>query len=323
VQEPSAPELLSQASAEQARYDNNAYSWQLTHLRARLGVLVLGVLTALVGVARSYGTLRPENLGGLFGGGGNEALSTATLIVLGTLPVLAAVISLLNFAFNPGQRWVAYRTGSESLKTEAFLFATSAEPYSQCPTPKDRRQLFEANLGRIARLVEGLQPPDLWTRLAGLFPMWERQLDEKRHVVGAPQTPANDLDATAYLEQRLRPQRDWYDRRSKDHRQTQMVMAALVFLTNTAAGAMAFMGEYHWVPLLMTVVGALTAYSGMTNAEFLANSYRQTVQQLNDLEAAWLAGAYPADRFSDFVQRVEQVIAREYTGWVHAQPAAA
>jgi hypothetical protein len=314
---------LRQAGAEQAAYDHDAYRWQLTHFRARLAVLVLGVLTALVGVARSYDALKPERLGGVFGGGGNEALSTATLIFIGTLPVLAALISLWNFAYNPGQRWVAYRTGSESLKTEAFLFATSAEPYSECATDSDRRQLFGANMLRIAKLVDSLQPPTFWARLLSFLPKTDHQAPASKPAAGVKDTPASSIDPTQYLEQRLRPQRDWYDRRSKEHRRTQVTLAVLVFLTNAAAGAMVFWGEYHWVPLLMTIVGALTAYSGMTNAEFLANSYRQTVQQLNDLEAAWVGGSYPESKFPDFVQRVEQVIAREYTGWVHAQPAAA
>lgn len=325
MQETSTPELLRQASEQQSQYDREAYRWQLIHFRARLAVLVLGVLTALVGVARSYGALSGERLCIVFQlhtADYEKPLNTA-LTFLGVLPATAALISVLLFVYNPGQRWVAQRTGSESLKTEAFLFATGAEPYSECPTPSDRRRLFEANVDRIAKLVAELQPPSVGARLASFWSKGERELDAARHVAGVPDTPSGELDPTNYLEQRLRPQRDWYERRSKDHRRTQMVLGALVFFTNAGAGALAFLGDFHWVPLLMTVVGALTAYAGMTNAEFLANSYRQTVKQLNDLEAAYKAGAYPASRFPEFVQRVEQVIAREYTGWVHAQPAAA
>ncbi len=299
--------LLQQAADEQRRYDARASFWQRLQFRLRLAVLVLGIFTALFGVL-SRGHIATEAFG-----------SWMPFLLFG-LPGLAVLLMLLIYAINPGQRWVAYRAGSESLKTETFLFATGAEKYAGV-SAEQRVDRFGQRLESIGQLVADLQPHGLFVRLAaGWRNLWSRPTASP--YADAPYTPATALDPTAYLHQRLLPQRDWYDSRGQGHRSTQGWLSAGVVAFNLVAGLLALVEQVLWIPVATTVVGALATYSALSNSEFLANSYRQTVLQLNQLLDAWERGEYATtpNGFQQFVLHVEQVIAREYTGWVQLEP---
>lgn len=300
--------LLQQAAAEQNQYDLHAGYWQVFHFRTRLAVLILGIFTALFGVL--YRT-----------GYASDAFGPVWPILLFGLPGLTVVLMLLIYVVNPGQRWVAYRAGAESLKTEAFLYATGSEKYRAAPE-EHRGPLFQQRLASIQTLVANLQPKSLGVRLATAWKNWTSPPPPPTGGVNPPITPATSLDPETYVKDRLLPQRDWYDRRGRQHRSTQGLLGTGMVLFNVLAGVLVAIGHAEWIPVATTIVGALATYSALSNSEFLANSYRQTVLQLDRLLAAWQRGDYSGtpNGFAQFVLHVEQVIAREYTGWVQLQP---
>jgi hypothetical protein len=50
-------------------------------------------------------------------------------LVVGVLGVVVAVITAINGFYKFQENWIAYRSTSESLKHEKFLFMTGTEPY--------------------------------------------------------------------------------------------------------------------------------------------------------------------------------------------------
>jgi len=299
------PALLDESARHQRDYDQAAATWQRLHFRWRIAVLVLGVFTALFGVLSrtSFGT---------------ESLGSVLPYFLFGLPAVVVLLVAVLYAVNPGQRWVAYRAGSETLKTEAFLYATAAEKYADRPAA-ERDALFGQRVGDIAGLVTSLQPRGVFARLAAAWRSWREKPPAPLGRIDAPMMPGAALDPATYIDLRLLPQRDWYDSRGRGHRATQGWLSAGIVGFNVVAGLLVVAGAPEWIPLATTLVGALATYSALSNAEFLANSYRQTVLQLDQLRAAWQRGDYGPDGFAQFVLHVEQVIAREYTGWVRPE----
>ena len=61
-----------------------------------------------------------------FGGG-----TTSSVLVVGVLGALVAIIASLLSLNQFQENWIEYRTTCESLKHEKYLFLTNAEPYNE------------------------------------------------------------------------------------------------------------------------------------------------------------------------------------------------
>jgi hypothetical protein len=98
--------------------DERANFWRTLHFRVRMAVLLLGLLTAVAGaLALSFPA--------------TEAVARPILNTISILsPLLAALLTALLGMFNMAKKWVAYRAAAETLRSEAFLYAASAEDYS-------------------------------------------------------------------------------------------------------------------------------------------------------------------------------------------------
>jgi hypothetical protein len=287
---PIDPTQLQRAIALQADLDRQARSWQGLHLGGRLLILVLGVLTAGVVALRGSAGLEAWRL----------PLQVASVI----MPLLAIGLVGLLSLYRPGRRWVAYRSGAEAVKVEAFLYATESEKYQA----EEAGIVFGRRLQEIEDLVtELLRPP--------AFPPPPPAAPAQ---VTAGGMPSAGLTPEAYVVGRVRDQECWYRRRSAQMERRQILLAGLVALAMLAAAGLGWWGLGPWVAVMTTVVGALSTFAALTAASFLASSYRGTAERLARLAGDWRAGAYgdAPDAFSRFVVQVEQIIAREHSGWV-------
>jgi hypothetical protein len=126
--------LLQRAADMQKRCDEQAQRWRYFLLRVRMTVLLLGLFTATLGaVIASLGVTKDSSVG--------FALKLGTVM----LPLAAALLTLLLGKLNMTRQWVAFRAASETLKTEAFLFATRAEKYIR----DDRERVLQRRLDAI------------------------------------------------------------------------------------------------------------------------------------------------------------------------------
>lgn len=73
--------------------------------------------------------------------------TTKMKFVVGGLGVLITVVAGILALFQFQERWTEYRTTSESLKTERFLFLTGAEPYADGDAFRVFVQRVESLLG--------------------------------------------------------------------------------------------------------------------------------------------------------------------------------
>ena len=92
-------------------YDNKSQRSQRWFKRFRgLEIIAAGIIPLFAG----------------FGGG-----STWSLIVVGVLGAIVAILASLLSLNQFQENWIEYRTTCESLKHEKYLFLTSAEPYNE------------------------------------------------------------------------------------------------------------------------------------------------------------------------------------------------
>jgi hypothetical protein len=69
------------------------------------------------------------------------------------VPTLTAAVTVLTGMVNAPRLWIANRTGAETLKSEAFLYAAGAEKYAtDRPESVLRRRMLE-----VEQLVDDLQ----------------------------------------------------------------------------------------------------------------------------------------------------------------------
>jgi hypothetical protein len=133
--------LLLRAEEQMNEFDRKAVFWQNFHIRTRVLILVLGVLTALCGVWHTWLPKTDETW--------RDWLRYGTIV----LPALAVVLGAALTWMRTARRWVAYRAGGEMIKTESFLYATGCEKYG---TP-ERDVTFERRLAEADILVQRLQ----------------------------------------------------------------------------------------------------------------------------------------------------------------------
>lgn len=139
--------LLQEVAARYERYDLAATKWQRVHVSSRALILLLGVLSVAGPTLRM--ALRAENvlLAPL------QPLEPVLGWVVLVVPALTALVTVMAGMFNAPRLWIAQRTGAESLKSEAFLYATGAEKYAAGNADATLR----TRIVEVEQLVDDLQ----------------------------------------------------------------------------------------------------------------------------------------------------------------------
>ncbi len=125
-------------------YDRQAEWGRAVHLGSQGLVLAFGLGAAVAG-ALSLALAGSEGL----------VLAVCRGLALG-LPVVAACLALFLGWWDPARRWIAYRSGAESLKAELFQHAARVGPYQH----PDRDAILARRRVAIDAMVQAMLHPD-------------------------------------------------------------------------------------------------------------------------------------------------------------------
>ncbi len=223
-----------------------------------------------------------------------------------------AVVGFLTSRFLGGQNasnWIRARAASEALKRAAYTYAAQAAPYDNAADRGDKlaaeRQGIEAQVNNLL----GEQVPGTEGR-----------------------TPLDNISPKEYLSKRVEGQKTWYENKAEEHRKAARTLGRIeLILALVAAVITGIIGAYgksnimgvsfDFVALtgvLTTLSGAFLAYIEASKLDFIVASYLATARQLRELLPAGtkVTENAPSAAWSEYVQKVETVLATENSAWI-------
>ncbi|WUH92585.1 DUF4231 domain-containing protein [Streptomyces sp. NBC_00433] len=290
MQPPPAPQPLSDAWAQQAGWSKAANRQKALIGRIRVGVLLCGVLAAVLGTAAA-------EIGGSHPSAG-QWTAFAAAVAAGAVPLLNGRVGRRQI-----QDWTRLRSVSEAYKAEVYSCLAGVGAY-RSPDAAARLQCA----------VNGIR-----TEAADLLP----------HVAGIPVDAARPLpavgDVDSYVRIRLQGQIDGYyrpkatlmHRRLVVVRRAEMVLGCLGVLL--AAGSGAFRAEQAaaWVAVVATVSATLLAYATAAKYEYQELEFLRTADELERLLSGWQLGGDRSPQAEDaLVDRCEHVISVLNDTWM-------
>jgi hypothetical protein len=228
-----------------------------------------------------------------------------------TSAAFLAIVGFLTTRFLSGQNasnWIRARAASEALKRAAYTYAAKAEPYNTA----DRSQKLATDRHEIEAHVDNLLG------------------EQVRGTEG--KTPLEDISATDYITKRVEGQKAYYEKKVGECRETARTLRGIeLILALVAAVITGIVGAYGktniaGVPfdfvaltgVLTTLSGAILAYIEASKLDFIVTSYLATARQLRELIPAGnkVASNAPSPEWSDYVKKVETVLATENSAWM-------
>jgi hypothetical protein len=232
------------------------------------------------------------------------ALAKALALASAAAIALSAYLTAQALDAGVERGWIEARSVAEGLKSEAYRFLAKAPPY-------DAAEASE----RLAETVRGLR---LRLRL-GEF----ARIDQAERLADLPR---NWLGPDEYVQQRVRDQIDYFERRAAEHaRKAQRLKLCTVALGAMGVLLAAAHGVYPqagalaaWVGVIGTVSGAVTTYLFANRLLFLTASYETTALRLSFALEDW--SRVPKEgqtaAIGALVGKVEDILLLENKQWV-------
>ncbi len=218
----------------------------------------------------------------------------------------AAVTPILGRDFlNAGHEkgWILARATAEAIKSECFLLAASAAPYSG----PNAAALFSVRL-------DGLEHNALAERLT---PLIDPAKEDRRRPAGPDGPTPMNLDW--YRSERIAEQYVYYQTRYEAHeratkrlRFASLGMAVLGAMFGTVATA-GVIGFAPWIGFLTTVSATVAAWGYMERRSTLAATYGMMAYRLGALHDR--AAATPRS-LAEIVTETEDLLRAEHAGWL-------
>ena len=229
-----------------------------------------------------------------------------------TSAAFLGIVAFLTSRFLGGQNasnWIRARAASEALKRAAYTYSTQAAPYDNAA---DRSQKLATDRQAIEAQVDALLP---------------------LQVPGTEgKTPLENIPAADYITNRIEGQKTFYERKAKESqakaRTLRVIELTLALVAAVITGIMGAVGktEISGIPfdfialtgVLTTLSGAILAYIEASKLDFIVTSYLVTARQLRELIPVGknAAANAPSPEWSDYVQKVETVLATENGAWM-------
>ncbi len=274
---------------EHVAWSNVADGLKRQRTRARTWVLVLTIVGAALQTLAATVSSHNLRLGAGLGG----------VVALALVPFITSYF----LTADDTRKWLRARSISEGIKSEAFRFRASADPYAGA----DALDLLRKKVREIAG--------------------WGKDMATIRaRVTFTPRSAPPPLAADDYLRSRILEQIDgFYRPKAKLNaelaawfRLLQIVLSGLAAVLGAVA---TFMGKNaslgSWVAVLTTIGGSFAAHAAAGRYEFQATTYYATARQLADLAEDWGSGRpAPSPEWSQFVQACEEAISAENRGWM-------
>jgi hypothetical protein len=233
-----------------------------------------------------------------------DALAKALALLSAAAIALSAYLTAQALDAGLERGWIEARAVAEALKSDAYRFLAKAPPYEAADASERLAETARAlrlrlRLGEFAHIGEA-------ERLADL--------------------PRNWLGPGEYVQQRVRDQIDYFERRAAEHaRNAQklklltIALGAIGVLLAAARGVYPQAGALAaWVGVVGTVSGAITTYLFANRLLFLAASYETTALRLSFALEDWsrVPKAGQAAAIGPFVGKVEDILLLENKQWV-------
>jgi len=208
------------------------------------------------------------------------------------------------------EAWVRMRAASEALKGEAFKYAAGAHPYDD--DAKADQDLDRAR-GHIEEDLDDLSYLTVTPRGPGSAPRKKLTADEYRNLRVVDQV------------------RNFYRPRARDYQTVAARLRAIEFvLALTATIITALAGAVGKLPIvagfrfdlaaltavLTTIGGAVLAHIEASRYQHLVTSYLATARRLENAAAEFDAAKVDRQKWSDYVNGCEDIIATENSSWV-------
>ena len=221
---------------------------------------------------------------------------------------VALVVEILLWTQQPERDWYAGRAVAESVKTLSWRYAVAGAPF-----PADAAEPTALFRARVAEVVaQGEQ------RLS-----MEGDDPEPSGAMTALRGASFDQRRTAYLENRLKEQKDWYSTRARHNRQRALQWRSALIAGEVAAivlaGVRAFdVWEVDMSGVLAAGVASGAAWLGTRRHSTLATSYSMAARELVLVRAKLL----DADEgsWADAVAEAEKSMGREHRLWLASRP---
>jgi hypothetical protein len=206
------------------------------------------------------------------------------------------------------QGWVRMRAASEALKRAAFKYAAGARPYDDAQA--------DQNLDRARANIE-------------------KDLDDlSDRTVASDSTgsvPLNKITKEEYRDSRMsqvvsfyRPRAQHYKKIASRWRACEFVLALAATIVTALAGVVGKVGigagfQFDLAALtavLTTVSGAILAHIEAARYQYLVTSYLATARRLEDASVEFDAASADPQKWSDYVNGCEDILAAENSSWV-------
>ncbi len=142
---------------------------------------------------------------------------------------------------------------------------------------------------------------------------------------------SNPMTHEDYLKLRVNEQIKWYDTRYRVYRMwfkylraVEMFLEALIPFVSSQLTVNGSLVKF-FVGLMGSLVAVITGLVSLFKFQEHAIEYRTTAESLKHEKFLFLTHSSPyteggqAKRFSDFVNRIESLIAKEYSGWAQLE----
>lgn len=279
-----ATEWAWQRQSVWSKTANNMKSGQHRARRWRLGATVMGAGLALTGTQ-----LGPVN---------EHAAVTAS--IAGAVMMATVGVSGSRHSVRKVREWTRARSISEAIKSEVYLFLTSAGGYAG----DGREQRLEAEVQRLEREAGDLQ----------------RYTEEVTATV-RPLPAVYDVDSYVCLRVRRSQLEHYYEPRARlMHRRVRMYKAIEVTLALVAA-ALASVAALSpnigaWAAVATTAAGTVAAHAAAERYEMLWIEYSRTAAELRRLaDQRTAANAKPLSP-TELIVECENVISVQNQAWM-------
>jgi hypothetical protein len=289
------PSLLETKWQIARRWAAEARQQQASHVRQARLALGFAVAAAVSGaIATAIGVGEKE--------GSSFSLSGLFALMAGTTAAISTFFGRHILNEQSQAKWIVARATAENLQSECYRFAARIGAYTG--SKSEAAKSFDARTNELVAAArdKGIEPP----------------------VKAAPSssrlTPAEDMSAEWYVQNRLTQQKDWYFSRSEEHRNKARLAQRLGLMFGILAALLGFLGSITqgWLSItpfigaMTTIATAVALFASVDRHVFLASSYGGYAEAIASLLARFGEGLVRED---DLVLEGETLLASEYAAW--------
>lgn len=300
--------VLDEAWRRFAIYDQNAVYMQRSFLRSRICAAALGVLATVLAVV--YSLLPKEH--GIAGPPFYERLLRILVIAA---PISGGVVAAALTRLDRGVAWVQVRGGAEAIKREVFRYRMRVGPYAQAgrDAKEKRDQVLAAQIESVTEHML-----DSGVILATLKPYKKSELPPA-NALALDDDGTSDLTGERYVAVRLQDQLTYYQKRASAFESQHSRLHWLIASFGGIGTLLAALGQEIWVPVCISLAGALGAYLEMQRVETWLATYSRSMVGLEKIVLWWGAlsedGQAHAENIEQLVGRTEMILRTENADW--------